>query len=264
MAAPEALHALHERLLGAGGEEDHAHAAHGLLAERVRQGHDRPHGAEVVVGARAPRRGCRCRPSPPWPRRRRACRGAGGPRRPERPPERREHRAEEHAEHDREALVRLLVQPRREAHTEPRQRRVEDESAVGGVVVGDEHERALGIAVPGLGHHIPGGAVGQRRTAEPQPPAARVVPHRRGGERAHQRRERAAPGERGQQAGGVQEPDRPPVAAVGGLGLDPGLTSGGAQLARPPSPRPGAPPAMPTGARTRRARGPPARSGRGA
>ena len=141
-----------------------------------------------------------------------------------------EHRAEEHAEHDREALVRRLVQPRVKRIPSRGSAGWKTRPAVRGVVVGDEHERPLRIAVARLGHHVPGRAVGQHRAAEPQPPAARVVPHGRGGERAHQRRERAAPRERGQQAGGVQEPDRPPIAPVGRLGLDPGLASGGAQL----------------------------------
>ena len=54
-----------------------------------------------------------------------------------------------------------------------------------------------------------------RRTRPPAPRAPGARPARRAG-------------------GGVQQPDRPPVAAVGGLGLDAGLAPGRAQLSRQP------------------------------
>src|SRR4026208_1740131 len=44
----------------------------------------------------------------------------------------------EGAVHDRDALVGALVQPRGELHADARQRRVEDEAAVSGVVMRDE------------------------------------------------------------------------------------------------------------------------------
>ena len=73
--------------------------------------------------------------------------------------------------------------------------RCEEQAPVRGVVVGDEHDRALGVGVAGLGDDVPGRAVGQRRAAEPQ--------------RARRRRRRRSP----------RRPARPrPTRRAGGGG----------------------------------------------
>ena len=92
-------------------------------------------------------------------------------------------------------LVRLLMQLRREAHRRAAARRVEHESAVGGVVVGDEHDVAR-IQVPGSATTFHVAAVWQRARGETTPAAARRRPDPRGGNRARERGEergRAAP-----------------------------------------------------------------------
>ena len=158
-------------------------------------------------------------------------------------------RPEEDAVHDRDALAGALVLLRREPHADPGQLGVEHEPAVRGVVVGDEHDRALRLAVAGLGDHVPGGAVGQRAAPEPEPAAAHVVPHGRRGRAAHQHRQHPPPEERQERRDGVQDAERPPVAAVGRLLLDARLAAGGAQLLGEPLRRLCARPRTPTGGR---------------
>ena len=122
----------------------------------------------------------------------------------EQPPQRQQQRAEEDAEDDRDALVRPLVQSRREPHADPRQRRVEHEPAVGGVVVRHEHDGARGVRVAQLGHDVPRRAMRERAAAEPEPAAAHVVVDRRRGGAAHDRRGhagRAAPRARRRRSG---------------------------------------------------------------
>ena len=110
------------------------------------------------------------------------------------------------------------------------QRRVEDEAGVGGVVVGDEDDRALGVGVAELADDVVGGALGEEAA---QPPLARAGSRRRCRRRRprraaspSRRRPRSA-SDRAERAQRGADPQRPPVGAVGGLGLDPRL---GAEL----------------------------------
>jgi hypothetical protein len=193
---PERLHALHEALLGARGEQDHAYAAGHALGKRLRERHQHGDGAEVVV-----------RPGHDPPRADVSHRGRraereeepGTPERPnaEQPPERQQERAEEHAEDDRDALARLRVLLREQLHALPRQLGVEHESGVRGVVVRHEDDGAVGVRIACLGHHVPGGPVRQHAPPEPELPAAHVVVDRGSGRRPH-RRGRAAPEPGGQ------------------------------------------------------------------
>ena len=152
--------------------------------------------------------------------------------------QRHQHRPQEGRVHDRGAAGGARVGAREPLGGQPGKRGVEDQAGVGGVVVGDEHHGGLGVAIAGLGDHVPGRALGQEPPAEPQRAPAHVVPHREGGGGAHRRRERAAPRrapapprrQRHQRRRGVGHAQRPPVRAVGALLLDPGLA---AQLAEP-------------------------------
>ena len=58
-------------------------------------------------------------------------------------------------------------------------------------MVGDQHERPLGIGISGLRHDVPGRPVGQHRPAEPAPAVAEVVPQRRGADPGDGRGDRA-------------------------------------------------------------------------
>ena len=91
MAAAEGLHPLHERLLRAGGEQDHAGAlGKRIVAQRARQREQHGHTREVVVGARAPPPAIRCRPLRPCSRRsraRRSCAASVSPAARRRPPQ---------------------------------------------------------------------------------------------------------------------------------------------------------------------------------
>jgi histidine triad (HIT) family protein len=93
-----------------------------------------------------------------------------------------------------------------------------------GVVVGDQHERSLGVGIAGDCHDVARLALGQR-TARDLAPAADVVEDRgRRGCAARERRgtrERAAAQRQQREAGGSGSgrPDRDPVAAMDLLGL---------------------------------------------
>ena len=150
---------------------------------------------------------------------------------------------------------------RREPHAEPRQGRVEHEAAVGGVVVGDEHDRAArvrGRPVSATTFQV-GRCGSSARRNQSRPPltssqtaAAATPPTSSGEQPAEQRRERR---------GGVQQAERPPVAAVGPLLLDADLAAGGAELACEPLRRPPLALGRRRALDRRRARGPPALSG---
>ena len=104
---------------------------------------------------------------------------------------------------------------------------MEHEPGMRRVVVGDEHDRSLGIGVAHLRHHVPGRAVRQDRATKPATAVTEVVPQGGGagagqgrGDRASvglARRKRECAARRGER---VHEPDRPPVAAVRALLLD--------------------------------------------
>ena len=144
VAAPEGLHALHEALLRAGREQDHAHSVRRLLRELVASATSAPTELRLSFAPGTTRlapmlamRGCGAeREDHPGPLQ---------PAPAEEPPEREQERPQEDPEDDRDALVRPLVELRREPHADARQGRVEDEPAVRRVVVGDEHDRAGGV-----------------------------------------------------------------------------------------------------------------------
>ena len=111
---------------------------------------------------------------------------------------------------------------------------MEDQPAVGSVVMGDEHHGAARGGIAGLRHDVPGGAVRQRAPAKPERPAAHVVVDRRGGGASH-KRGRSAPEQRREGGHGVQQAERPPVAAAPALLLHPDSAAArGAELAREP------------------------------
>jgi len=119
-------------------------------------------------------------------------------------------------------------------HRDARERRVEDEARVRGVVVRQEDDGALRVRVAGLGHDVVGRPVRQRAAAEPEPTAGDVVVDGGRGQPAHQRGGPPA-ARRGRQGGGVEQPQRPPVAAVRPLLLHPHVAAArGAQLAGEP------------------------------
>ena len=185
-------------------------------------------------------------------------RAGGGPSRPQSASEQ---RPEEGAVDDRDALVGVRVELREQPHPGARQRRVEHEPAVGGVVVGDEDDRPRGVGIAGLGHHVPGRAVRQRGAPEPEPAAAHVVVDRRRGERAHERGRQAA------EPGGQRRRPRSAARAATSsrrVRAPPPLARRGSPRprTRPPATRPpAARRPTPRAARRRRARGRPARSG---
>ncbi len=219
MAGNEALHTFHERLLGAGGEDDHPHPLRRAFGQSVGQSGERRHRAQVVVCAGHHRPGADVghggsRAGGQEAAQAAQCAQAG------QAPERQQHGAEEHREENGEALVRLGVKAGHALHGHPGQGGMEHETGVGGVVVGDEHHRALGVAIAQLGHHVVRGSRGEGAAAKPKAPAAHVVVDGGRGDRSGERRE-AAPSGRGRgQGGGVQQPQGPPVAAVGAFGLD--------------------------------------------
>ena len=116
------------------------------------------------------------------------------------------------------------------------QRRVEDDARVGGVVVGDDDHRPLGVGRPDFADDVVGGAPRQ------QPPQRALAGREVGGDpagadRAEQGPEQAPAAQRGEAAEGAEhgaDPERPPVGAVGGLGLDPRLGAELADLAEHP------------------------------
>jgi len=95
---------------------------------------------------------------------------------------------------------------------------MEHETRVGGVVVSDKDNGALGARVPHLGDDVVRGARRQQ-TPKPKPTAADIVVDGRRGEAAAHRPKGTPAGRRGGERAGVQQPERPPVAPVRALGL---------------------------------------------
>ena len=93
---------------------------------------------------------------------------------------------------------------------------MEDEARVGGVVVGDDHHRPLGVGRAELADDVVGGA--PRQQLSQRPLAGREVGGDPGGaERPEQGPEQAPAAEGGDAAEGAEhgaEPERPPVGAV--------------------------------------------------
>ncbi len=131
------------------------------------------------------------------------------------------------AVHDRRALLRALVQSRKALSEQSRQRRMEDEAAVRGVVMSDHHNRLRAVRIARLGDDVERVAMGERRAAEPQSPAAHFVPDRRCRDRAKGTHREACPARAraprrhpGERRAAIEQTERPPVAAVGALHLD--------------------------------------------
>ncbi len=107
---------------------------------------------------------------------------------------------------------------------------------MGGVVVGDDHHRPLGVGGAEFAEHVVGGAPRQQPSQRPFP--GREVgcdPGRsRGAEEGSQQAASAEGGEAPERSEGRPDPERPPVGAVGGLGLDPGLGSERTELPEDP------------------------------
>ena len=226
VAPPERLHALHEPLLGAGGEEDHAHAL-----RRAARGARAP-----GPRARPPRSGCRSRPAPPGcapmsaiaavaPPRRRS-RPARSQRRPSRPqsatssgPRKTPKRIGTlwFARSCSFGTSRMPIRGSAGWNTRP-------VWAASWWAMKTTVRAASGS--PGLGHDVPGRAVRQRRAGTR---AARRSRRRRPRPRPPRPRppRAARPSSGGERGGGVQQPERPPVAAVGALLLDPHVAAAG-------------------------------------
>ena len=139
-----------------------------------------------------------------------------------------------------------------------RQLRREHQPAVGGVVVGDEDDRALRVAVAGLGDDVVGrplaAAAGGRRAGRPRRRRRSRRPPRRPTAAASARAPRppraaASPARPG---GGGHQPERHPVGAVRALLLDPGVSTRTIQPLADPLRGPPLARRRPTGARSRR------------
>ena len=161
-------------------------------------------GREVVVGARDDGAG------PDVEERERAARREREPDLAQRPhtgqcAERRQRRPGGHQPHHLRRRLLALVPARERVGDQPRQLGAEDQPAVGGVVVGDEHQRVSCLRIAGRAGHVPGRAVAQR-AAEDVRAAADVVDDPGCGEQAQ--RGGAAPAEARQHAGGRQQPER--------------------------------------------------------
>ena len=135
-------------------------------------------------------------------------------------------------------LLGAFVVLRREPGTELPECRVKHESRVGRVVMGDDHDRAIGIGVAGLRHDVIRRPARQH-PAHPATALAEVVPQPCGGDPR-----RRSGGEPGAPASAAQrhdrrrgsdpfgQTDRPPVAAVRAPLLDLGLAPERAQMVR--------------------------------
>ena len=123
-------------------------------------------------------------------------------------------------------MARALVQPGCKTGCGARQGGVKDQTAVRRVVVGDQDDRSPSLQIAGVGHHIPGAAVGHESAAKPEASARDLVPDRGradcGGHRSQRpgAQSAAARGERTTCREQVGQRQRPPVAAVGSLLLD--------------------------------------------
>ena len=114
---------------------------------------------------------------------------------------------------------------------EPGQLGPEDQAAVGGVVVGDEDERLLGVGVAGRARDVVGRAVGEE-AAEQMRAARDVVDDPRGRQQPERRGAPAA--ERREHARRRQQPERQRHRADRGLLLDRGGHPSASQLAADP------------------------------
>jgi hypothetical protein len=185
VAGDEAPHALHERLLASRGDEQHPQARNRLGGQAPGDGQDRGDRGEVVVGTghhRPPRdvghggHGAQRDGHP-------------GPAHHADPGERAERRERGAGRHERprpQGGVVAGVGRGRDPGGRGRDARMEDQAGVGGVVVGDEDERALGARVPRVGHDVRRGAARQHPAHELAATRAVVVdePGGRGGDEA--------------------------------------------------------------------------------
>ncbi len=228
VALAERFDSLAEGLLGAGREQDHAGRPRAAPRAKRRARASRETTAvplSLAPGTTSRRPMSAIAATEPRPRKR--------PSLDEQAPaaqraERRQQRAADDRRHQHRAGVGLLDQA--EAVGDQRDLGMEDEAGVGGVVVGDDDDGALGLGVAELADDVVGGALGQ------QPGAGAAA---RAGSRRRCRRRRSPPARRraarrprspasapsAPRRGA--EPERPPVGAVRRLGLDPRL---GAEL----------------------------------
>ena len=186
VAAPERLHPLHERLLGAGGQQDHP--------QRRRTGSSRSERASesstatpvrlsLAPGttARAADVGHRGGVARAEERRR----SGAARRRPSRAPSATSQRPADGAPHRPGRGVRVLGELREAAQQRARQLGMEHQARVRGVVVGDHDDGALGVlGARSRPRRSWWSRCGQQRAPEPLLPAGDVVGHRRRGEQA--------------------------------------------------------------------------------
>ena len=168
VAAREGLHALHERLLRPGREQDHPQPLRGrLVAQRARQREQHGDAGEVVVGARAPRSRRPMSPSRPCSPAQRKVPTRRSARSPSSEPTATSSGPADRAPHGRRAWCRrspAIFGKRRSGARG--QLGVEHEAGVGGVVVGHHDHRALGVLGAQLRHDVRGGPRGEQRCAE--------------------------------------------------------------------------------------------------
>ena len=202
VALAERLHALAERLLRAGRQQQHAQPLDRLLAQPRRERDQRPHRAEVVVRARHHRAGADVRHHDGGTEGQRHP-GAHHPPDSEHRPGAHEHRPEPRPVQDREGVTRALVLLGEHPRPDLAERRVEDEPRVGRIVVRNNHERSLRRASPppprprstsGDAGAVAGGTSGCRGRGRPTAPRRwyRRAPHRRASASVRVRAARAA------------------------------------------------------------------------
>ena len=240
VALAERFHPLAEGLLRAGREQDHPDPLGRLGEEALGQGQQGDDRGAVVVGAgddlRRPMSAIAA--TEPRPRKRPSL---ASRRVPVRAPSAASTGPPTTGAISGGLVSVFSIRPRRSASIG--HRRVEDEPGVGGVVVGDDDDGALGVGVAELADDVVGGAPGE------DPAQASLC---RAGSRRRCRRRRSRPGA-SRAAGGraapptapsapsaAPMPERPPVGAVRGLGLDPRLGAELGEAARPATRRPGA------------------------
>ena len=223
VAPGERLHALHERLLGAGRDEQHAQPADRLLAQQPRDAEQRRDAAEVVVGARDDRARADLRERRRGAERDAPRRRGAASREPVSPPSATSSRPAEDGEHHRRRRVRALEQPGealaeelagpagRTAGSSARRRGGRRSTTVRSA--SRSPASATTFQVGRLGQRARAGTTAARRRCRRRSPAASD----RADERARARRLRLSAASPAPQR---QQPERPPVRPVGALLLD--------------------------------------------
>ena len=183
----ERLHALHERLLRAGRQQDHPHARDRLVAQRARQAEQHGYAAEVVVGARHHlaradvghgRRVARAQDHP----------GAAQPRRSRTGPPAATSAGPATAPHIVGGVVFAFSTRPGSASAAPAAGRRRTPGPCGRRRGGRARPPLRGVGIADPGHHVRGHAPAQEAAPKPLPAAGDVVGHGGGGERAGQHR----------------------------------------------------------------------------